>query len=80
MTEFSSLESQKWRLDDPNVFAFHRFATTVGGYKPTGATPHLYFEYLKNKDPIKAAIGYTSIKKQFTLPDNSSTICIDVVL
>jgi hypothetical protein len=79
MTEFSSLESQRWRLDDPNVFAFHRFATTVSGYKHT-STPQLYFEYLKNRDPIKAAIGYISIKNQSILPkNNNSTICINVI-
>jgi hypothetical protein len=77
MTEFSVLEKEKWRLDDPNVFTFHRFATTVGGYK-AGGSIQLYLDYLSGKDPVKAAISYALIKNQLTTAPNSSSVCIDV--
>lgn len=75
MTEFSSLESEKWRLDDPNVFTFHRFATTVSGYKSI-AEPHLFLEYLKNENPIKAAIAYASIKNHSEQLQLANGYCI----
>lgn len=77
MTEFSVLEKEKWRLDDPNVFTFHRFATTVGGYK-VGGSIHLYLDYLGGKDPVKAAVAYGLIKNQLTIAPNSSSVCITV--